>query len=668
MAFDPISYTYVPTAPRPKKRTTTHRKPYPKPPGVYDRNQSSKPNEGALGITHLSSAAAAHDLGSDRARVQAEIDAVCDGISNDRNDNNDDDYDFPRIEEILGTVLREQGFPAEDYSTDNTNGGFKKVALGERGGSIDYSRSAPSDGSGKSQDNSIVLKDDDPKDCETDVDCGSQRAESAESDGALFSSLETTFDWRTSVSPSPGECHDIETAQHLRLTEQDAATSDPIQYHSPSSRPSSEPLHDHINAEDNCTDHARSETITSHPAHPCNRSSRRSRLSPLNQLSQENHRLSNRSATDEHKPVRPPLNTDKEDKKQEVSGGSGGDDDDDAQPQRQVSPEPIQGPRGSHGDGGSNDELNSSEAESGEEARRPRPKRKRSSLSHAGPVQKKRKHHLQQRSTRQSRAHSNSRRFLPKSQSVLDHVLRATLDTGAESRLPSPTPSAARTMNTAMSSPCYNLGHSSSDDILPTLTEVTFRPHSTHCYSFTAVVMEGCDGHGVSFSQLAQLIESIGHVGKIDDFTIKPLREHLFLLTGFSQHTSSRLSSSGTTMSTAAVAGIYRDATHIRSQQSKAVDSEALTSQGNKQSSSNNDDGLSDSDPDPSSNDDGCSSEDEHGRSRTSKRSQWSDLDEQRLLAYKKEGKSWDWIFRKFPGRTKPAVRTRWNMVRPRGE
>jgi len=212
-------------------------------------------------------------------------------------------------------------------------------------------------------------------------------------------------------------------------------------------------------------------------------------------------------------------------------------------------------------------------------------------------------------------------------------------------------------MNTEISSSCYNLGQSSSDDILPTLTEVTFRPHSTHCYSFTAVVREGCDGHGVSFSQLAQLIENIGHVGKIDDFTIKPLREHLFLLTGFSQHTSSRLSSSGTTMSTAAVAGpIYRDATYIRSQHSKAVDSEALTSQGNKLPSSNNDDGFSDSDPDLSSNDDGCSSEDEHGRSRTSKRSQWSDLDEQRLLAYKKEGKSWDWIFRKFPGRTKPAV------------
>jgi hypothetical protein len=86
------------------------------------------------------------------------------------------------------------------------------------------------------------------------------------------------------------------------------------------------------------------------------------------------------------------------------------------------------------------------------------------------------------------------------------------------------------------------------------------------------------------------------------------------------------------------------------------VDSEALASQGSKPSSSDDDSGLTDSDPDPSSDDDGCSSEDEQGRSSTSKHSQWLDLDEQRLLAYKKEGKSWEWIFREFPGRTRPAV------------
>lgn len=78
------------------------------------------------------------------------------------------------------------------------------------------------------------------------------------------------------------------------------------------------------------------------------------------------------------------------------------------------------------------------------------------------------------------------------------------------------------------------------------------------------------------------------------------------------------------------------------------------------------DDGLSDSDPNPSSDDDGCSSEDKQDRLSMRKNIPWGELDEQRLLAYKKEGKPWSWIFRKFPGRTPGAVRTRLNMVQGR--
>jgi hypothetical protein len=51
--------------------------------------------------------------------------------------------------------------------------------------------------------------------------------------------------------------------------------------------------------------------------------------------------------------------------------------------------------------------------------------------------------------------------------------------------------------------------------------------------------------------------------------------------------------------------------------------------------------GLSDSDPALSSDDGGCSSEDELGRSSTRKNTPWDAIDEQRLLAYKKEDKSW---------------------------
>jgi hypothetical protein len=128
-----------------------------------------------------------------------------------------------------------------------------------------------------------------------------------------------------------------------------------------------------------------------------------------------------------------------------------------------------------------------------------------------------------------------------------------------------------------------------------------------------------------------------------------------------------RLSSSGMTVSTAAeTSPIHRDTTHIRPQHGKAVDTKSLALHGNEPSSRDDDSGLSDSNLSPSGDNDGYSSKDELGRSCTSKHSRWSGLDEQRLLAYKKEGKSWDWIFGKFPGRTRPAIRTRWNMVRPK--
>ena len=107
--------------------------------------------------------------------------------------------------------------------------------------------------------------------------------------------------------------------------------------------------------------------------------------------------------------------------------------------------------------------------------------------------------------------------------------------------------------------------------------------------------------------------------------------------------------------------------TECESQHGRAVEVGTIASQGGERSSG--DDGvLSDSDADLSNSDDGSSTEDEQGRSSTRMHSAWLPLDEQRLLAYKKEGKSWKWIFRKFPGRTPGAVRTRWHMVQARVE
>jgi hypothetical protein len=89
--------------------------------------------------------------------------------------------------------------------------------------------------------------------------------------------------------------------------------------------------------------------------------------------------------------------------------------------------------------------------------------------------------------------------------------------------------------------------------------------------------------------RLAQLIESIGHVGKIGNFTIKPLQQHSFLLTSFSRHTSYQPPSSGTTVS-----AIHDDATRTRLQRSREIDSEAVASLGTEGVSSDDDGGLSD--------------------------------------------------------------------------
>ena len=155
--------------------------------------------------------------------------------------------------------------------------------------------------------------------------------------------------------------------------------------------------------------------------------------------------------------------------------------------------------------------------------------------------------------------------------------------------------------------PDYGNLDRSSRAILPTLTEVTFRPHSADYCSFTAVIYTE---QGVSFGQLSRLIASIGHVGKINDFTIKPIEQHSFLVTGFSRYTPSRLSFSGKAISTTAEAGrTHKDATRTRPQHGKAMHAQPLASQGSEPSSSNNDSDLSDSDPDISSDDDGYSSE-----------------------------------------------------------
>jgi hypothetical protein len=170
----------------------------------------------------------------------------------------------------------------------------------------------------------------------------------------------------------------------------------------------------------------------------------------------------------------------------------------------------------------------------------------------------------------------------------------------------------------------------------------------------------------VSFNQLAQLIKSIGYVGKLDDFTIKPLQQESFLLTGVGQHTSSRLSPSETMTLPPHVkphTPSYDEArTRLRHGRAGQV-----TTRGSTRAISD-DHSLSDSDLNPRSDDDGCCSEDEQHRSSTRKHIPWDEIDEQRLRVYKEEGKAWKWIFKKFPTRTEPVIRTRWTIIQQRAE
>jgi len=448
-------------------------------------------------------------------------------------------------------------------------------------------------------------------------------------------------------------------------------------------------LHDSISTEE--SRHARSEATTSSSSPPL----RHCRASPETQLNQAGRLYTSRGVADEPELVDHELDTliiDKGAKQQEGEQDEGHCEDKDEGPQQEVnsvapavtveraggspkpasrrqslphldpSPEPSYNEAGSRSDRDSDDELNSTDsAEDDEEEPRPA-KRKQPSSSHGGPTRKKRRRRLQQSPPRQRQPLSEPHRPYPKSHSPLDQRSRVATSSSTKGRLPSPAPS--------MPLDDSSLGRSSRAT-LPTLTEITFRPHSAHCYSFTAIIQDGCDGRGVSLAQLARLIASIGHVEKIEDFTIKPTGQYSYLVTGFSWQASSPWPPfDRAALSTTVEPGRdYVKAKCTRPQDGRAVHTGAFLSRRSESSSSDDDEsGLNDSDPDLGSDDDACSSEDELSRSGTRLNVPWDPLDEQRLLAWKKEGKSWPWIFRKLPGRTPAAIRTRWNMIRPRDD
>jgi len=92
----------------------------------------------------------------------------------------------------------------------------------------------------------------------------------------------------------------------------------------------------------------------------------------------------------------------------------------------------------------------------------------------------------------------------------LHHSSRGTAISSATDQLPSPASSVSGHINLEMAYDYSSLSESSGD-LLPILTEITFRPRSLCCYSFVVVIRDG--GKGFSFSQFTQLIKDIGHIG-----------------------------------------------------------------------------------------------------------------------------------------------------------
>jgi len=154
---------------------------------------------------------------------------------------------------------------------------------------------------------------------------------------------------------------------------------------------------------------------------------------------------------------------------------------------------------GSRSDHDSDNELNSTDSAEGDEKKPRSAKRKQPSSSHDRPICKKRRRPLRRSSSRQHRPLSEPHCQYPKSHSPLNQRSRVATSSSAEGRLSSLVPSMPQSIDITMPLDDSSLGRSSRTTP-PTLTEITFRLYSAHCYSFMAVVRDGCDGRGVSLA------------------------------------------------------------------------------------------------------------------------------------------------------------------------
>jgi hypothetical protein len=108
-----------------------------------------------------------------------------------------------------------------------------------------------------------------------------------------------------------------------------------------------------------------------------------------------------------------------------------------------------------------------------------------------------------------------------------------------------------------------------------------------------------------------------------------------------------------------------RETTPIRSLYSRDASTTSTTTTKDAETVESDTNGDDDNDNDDGKDDDRCST----GYSTTSsyvrapRNVPWREIEDQQLLAYRRENKPWDWIFQKFPNRSKAAVRMRASKI-----
>ena len=152
------------------------------------------------------------------------------------------------------------------------------------------------------------------------------------------------------------------------------------------------------------------------------------------------------------------------------------------------------------------------------------------------------------------------------------------------------------------------------------MIEITLRPVSVGVSFLAATIQATGDSVAFSHSEPATLLsEVLGQVGKIDGVTLKlMLLSGLWMMTGFLHNRVDVCDASG----------------------------------------------LAGSEEEVEDDDDDGAGYAKHGGTRRSSRARsrrrWEELDEQRLLANRRENKSWGWIFSRF---TEAAIRVRVHLL-----